>query len=144
MDIWKKAAEYNTHQKIASFSKIIDSMLPTVIPKGWGCEIIFASNNEYCGKILRFNAGGKTSMHFHAKKHETWYIMSGKFVVRCIDPKNAMKHDLTCVPNMTLVIPQNTIHQIEAIEPGDVYEVSTKDESIDSFRVEPGSSQLTK
>ena len=39
------------------------------IDKGWGYELIFASNDLYCGKIMVFNKkGAKFSMHYHAKK----------------------------------------------------------------------------
>lgn len=116
--------------------------ISSIIPKGWGCEIIIANNSMYCGKILRFNAGCKTSMHFHSKKHETWYIVSGKYIVRLVDPQDASIHEYNFEPGMTLEIEQNMIHQIESLEAGDVYEVSTKDDVNDSYRVAPGSSQL--
>lgn len=114
---------------------------PLIIPKGWGCEIIFASNKMYCGKILRFNKGCKTSMHFHSKKHETWYIVSGKYIVRYIDPSNASEIEYFFTPGMILEIDRNVMHQIESVESGDVYEVSTEDDAKDSYRVAPGSSQ---
>ena len=41
------------------------------IDKGWGYELIFASNDLYCGKIMVFNRkGAKFSMHYHAVKVE--------------------------------------------------------------------------
>ena len=54
------------------------------VEKGWGSENIWASNDKYCGKMLNFNAGAKFSMHFHAEKDETWYLIIGRFVVRVI------------------------------------------------------------
>ena len=38
------------------------------VQKGWGKEIWLANNNKYCGKILKFNAGSKFSMHYHVDK----------------------------------------------------------------------------
>ena len=36
------------------------------VDKGWGYEIIWATNDKYCGKIMVFEkVGGKFSMHFH-------------------------------------------------------------------------------
>jgi hypothetical protein len=32
-----------------------------IVEKGWGKEIIFVNNPEYCGKILCFNKGKKFS-----------------------------------------------------------------------------------
>ena len=41
------------------------------VEKGWGSELIFATNDKYCGKLLKFNTGAKFSMHFHSVKDET-------------------------------------------------------------------------
>ena len=46
-------------------------MTVTKIKKGWGHELIFASEPEYCGKFLNFNEGAKFSMHYHRDKDET-------------------------------------------------------------------------
>ena len=36
------------------------------VPKGWGYELIWATNDKYCGKIMVFEKkGAKFSMHFH-------------------------------------------------------------------------------
>ena len=60
------------------------------IDKGWGYELIFASNDLYCGKIMVFNRkGAKFSMHYHAIKDESWFINNGKFLLSWIDTKDA-------------------------------------------------------
>ena len=41
------------------------------VEKGWGHEFIFATNDKYCGKLLKFNKSAKFSMHFHTHKDET-------------------------------------------------------------------------
>ena len=63
------------------------------VEKGWGSENIWATNDKYCGKMLQFNAGAKFSMHFHVVKDETWYIISGKFRVICINTTNASQYE---------------------------------------------------
>ena len=41
------------------------------VDKGWGYELIWATNDSYCGKILVFEKpGSKMSMHFHKEKDE--------------------------------------------------------------------------
>ena len=60
------------------------------VEKLWGHEFIWCSNDKYCGKFLNFNKGASFSMHFHAAKDETWYILSGKFKVKCIDTATAV------------------------------------------------------
>ena len=61
------------------------SRLEAYVEKGWGHEFIFASNDLYCGKVLKFNKDAKFSMHFHSEKDETWFVLSGKFKVIWID-----------------------------------------------------------
>lgn len=111
------------------------------VEKGWGSELIFVSNDLYCGKLLRFNEGSKFSMHFHATKDETWYVISGKFKVRWIDTKNASRGDRILnagdVWHNAPLLP----HQLECIEAGQIVEVSTPDSVEDNHRVEPGDSQ---
>ena len=112
------------------------------VEKGWGSELIWATNDKYCGKFMTFHAGAKFSMHFHKDKEETWYIQSGRFIVRWIDTitakvhekelrKGAVWHNFPCMP-----------HQLECIETGTVIEVSTPDSVEDNYRVMPGDSQV--
>jgi mannose-6-phosphate isomerase-like protein (cupin superfamily) len=111
------------------------------IKKGWGCEIIFATNDLYCGKLLNFYEGSKFSMHFHAKKDETWYVKSGKFLVSWIETDTAKVNDKYLVPGSTWHNPPLLPHQLTCIEKGTIVEVSTADSVEDNYRVLPGDSQ---
>lgn len=111
------------------------------VEKGWGHEDIFVSNDLYCGKFLCFNADSKFSMHFHAEKDETWYVMSGKFVVRWIDTSTAGKHEMTLLPGKVWRNPPLLPHQLECIEAGTILEISTPDSVEDNYRIAPGDSQ---
>ena len=111
------------------------------VEKGWGHEFIFATNDKYCGKILTFNAGAKFSMHFHAKKDETWFVMSGKYTVRYIDTKTAEELEVVLEPgNVWRNLPLFP-HQIICLEEGVIVEVSTPDSVEDNYRVAKGDSQ---
>lgn len=111
------------------------------VEKGWGHELIWATNDKYCGKLLKFNKNAKFSMHFHAEKDETWYVLSGKFTVKWIDTKNADVNyqDLKegDVWRNTPMLP----HQIICVEEGTIIEVSTPDSVEDNYRVAKGDSQ---
>lgn len=111
------------------------------VEKGWGHELIFATNDLYCGKLLKFNEGAKFSMHFHAKKDETWYVLSGKFILRMIDTDNADQYHHELVQGSSIRIPPLRPHQLECIEEGTIIEVSTPDSVEDNYRVLPGDSQ---
>ena len=53
---------------INSHSSLTKKEVVQIVPKGWGKEIIFVNNDDYCGKILCFDKGKKFSMHYHLKK----------------------------------------------------------------------------
>jgi hypothetical protein len=66
-------------------------LISEIVPKGWGKEIIFVNNSEYCGKILCFYKGKKFSMHYHIQKKETWYVAKGSFLLHWIETQNGNK-----------------------------------------------------
>jgi len=109
--------------------------------KNWGYEYVIVNNNLYCGKILHFLVGKKFSMHFHIKKKETWFVHSGKFRFRWIDTTNAdVQEEILEVGNVIT----NEIgepHQIECLEEGDIFEISTQHSDSDSYRVLKGDNQ---
>jgi len=113
------------------------------VKKGWGYELIWATNDKYCGKILVFEkAGNMFSMHFHKEKDETWFVNSGKFRVRWIDTTNAKLHEKDLGEGETWHNPPLQPHQIIALVDGSsLTEVSTADSVEDNYRVAPGDSQ---
>lgn len=112
--------------------------------KGWGYELIFATNDKYTGKIMCFkNSGSKFSMHFHKEKDETWFINSGKFKVRWIDTRDATIYEKELNEGDVWHNPPLQPHQLEALVPGSmIFEVSTADSVEDNFRIIPGDSQV--
>ena len=111
------------------------------VAKGWGHELIWATNDRYCGKMMHFNKGAKFSMHFHKDKDETWYIQSGKFIVRWIDTKTAEQHEQILLQGQVWHNTPCMPHQLICIDEGIVVEVSTPDSVEDNYRVQPGDSQ---
>lgn len=112
------------------------------VEKGWGSELIWATNDKYCGKLLRFNTGAKFSMHFHAVKEETWHVLDGNFKVVVINTANASQTEYNLNPGDTWHNPPLQPHQIICIESGTLVEVSTADSVEDNYRVGKGDSQL--
>lgn len=111
------------------------------VSKGWGSETIFATNDLYCGKLLNFNRGAKFSMHFHREKDETWYVLSGEFIIRWIDTKDATIHEQILNVGDTWRNPPLLPHQLICKTAGTLIEVSTPDSVEDNYRVLPGDSQ---
>lgn len=112
-----------------------------LVEKGWGRENIWASNDKYCGKILNFKEGAKFSMHFHAEKDETWYVLGGKFKVLWIDTNNANINEKELVYGDVWHNPPLQPHQLICIREGSIIEVSTPDSVEDNYRILPGDSQ---
>jgi mannose-6-phosphate isomerase-like protein (cupin superfamily) len=111
------------------------------VEKGWGSELIWATNDKYCGKIMQFNAGSRFSMHFHSVKDETWYILGGRFEVEYIDTKTSKIYKDELTPGSTWHNPPLLPHRLTCIEAGSIIEVSTPDSVEDNYRVMPGDSQ---
>ena len=120
--------------------------LQGVIPKGWGYELIWATNEKYCGKIMFFEkANAKFSMHFHKEKDETWFVNTGQFKVRWIDTSNATLFEKNLKEGDVWHNPPLQPHQLICLQEGSsITEVSTADSVEDNYRVAPGDSQKTQ
>jgi mannose-6-phosphate isomerase-like protein (cupin superfamily) len=111
------------------------------VEKGWGSEQIWVTNEHYCSKFLHFNQFAKFSMHFHKEKVETWFVVSGRFIVDTIDLTDASKHSVTLLPNDVYHIDPMQPHRLYCLEAGTILEVSTPDSVEDNYRILPGNSQ---
>ena len=92
-------------------------MRPEYHKKGWGYELWIHNDSRYCGKMLYFNKGKKCSFHYHKKKHETFYLQSGKLILRygmSDDLNDAVEELLT--PGDTFEVLPYLRHQMEALE----------------------------
>ena len=111
------------------------------VEKGWGHELIWATNDKYCGKFLKFNKDAKFSMHFHREKDETWYVLDGRFLVEWIDTKDASIHTEHLYEGDTWRNEPLLPHRVICLEAGTLIEVSTADSVEDNYRVFKGDSQ---
>ena len=117
------------------------TQLQGFVEKGWGHELIWATNDKYAGKLLKFNTGAKFSMHFHKDKEETWYVLDGLFFVKWIDTKDAEEYTTYLRPGDVWHNEPCKPHQLICQEQGTIIEVSTPDSVEDNYRVLPGDSQ---
>ncbi len=117
---------------------------PEIHPKGWGHETWIVNCPDYCGKILEFRKGGKCSFHKHLKKKEHFYVLKGRFLLKTGWDKDINKAKETILePGDVVEIPRNLIHQLIAIEDGQLLEISTQHFEDDSYRYAPGDSQTS-
>lgn len=106
-------------------------------PKGWGKELWVHNDEKYCGKILVLNKGKRCSLHFHVKKHETFYISKGLVKMELVHA-NGKKEEKTMKPGDHMEITQGLMHRFTGLEDSEIVEFSTQHFEEDSYRVEKG------
>lgn len=111
------------------------------VEKGWGHELIWATNDKYCGKLLKFNKDARFSMHFHAEKDESWYVLDGRFLIKFIETNDASLHEVELKAGEVWRNRPLQPHQVICLEEGTIIEVSTPDSVEDNYRVGKGDSQ---
>ena len=109
-----------------------------IVTKGWGKEVIFVNNDEYCGKLLCFEKDKKFSMHYHIKKKETWYVSKGSFILIWVETDTGTTHTEYLKVGDVITNERGEPHQLIALEDSEVFEVSTKHYDEDSFRMWKG------
>ena len=110
-----------------------------VVNKSWGNEIRIVDNedNNYSGKLLNINQNESTGIHFHSKKHKTFYVLTGTLHIEITEPESAERMNYSVDSEETFEIEQNVAHRIYAKDSGvTVIEVSTYHDNADVFRVQ--------
>ena len=119
--------------------KTISTQKIKFVPKGWGFEKWIHNSKEYCGKILYFVKGKRCSWHYHTLKDETFYVQSGRIIVRFSEQdkiKDACEVILEKGDNFHVF--RGLRHQMEALEDTELIEFSTQHFDSDSYRIQKG------
>jgi len=107
--------------------------------KGWGYEKWIVNKEEYCGKLLFFEAGKHCSFHYHKIKDEVFYLQSGLIIVRYSDENNLEESKkLIMKPGDSFHVPTGLRHQMLALEDSELFEFSTQHFEDDSYRIVKG------
>ena len=106
-----------------------------MVNKLWGFEDWIINTDQYCGKILHLKKGYQCSFHFHKIKDETFYIMSGKVLL-----KTGIKHldatkDTIMSKNDRIRIEPDTVHSFCGLQDSIIIEFSTHHDENDSYRL---------
>ena len=111
---------------------------PRKINKEWGYELWLANNEKenYCGKILFIKPGMSTSLHFHGKKHETFYILEGELDVETGCTATTVKTNYFLKEGDTFEIDRLVPHKLSATGIAvKLVEISTYHEDCASYRI---------
>ena len=110
-----------------------------IVPKGWGHEVWIVNKQEYCGKLLYLKEGKKCSWHYHKLKDETFYLQSGKILLKYLDSDDIdSAEEVILSPGDSFYIPIGLRHQMFSFENSELFEFSTQHFDEDSNRVIPG------
>ncbi len=99
------------------------------VPKSWGKEVWMANTELYCGKLLILEKGKSCSLHLHKIKDETFYIYSGKVLMKIEEGGRVMN-----AGDAVLIKPE-TKHKFTGLENSVIIEISTHHEDSDSYRI---------
>ena len=110
-----------------------------VVKKVWGTENHICNNGMYCGKLLHLKQNYRCSIHKHKNKHETFYLLSGNVLMETSDPNedNINQYVFEMKVGDVLVVEPNTWHRFSGVIDSTIIEVSTFDDSKDSYRCAP-------
>lgn len=120
------------------------------VKKGWGKEVQiqnllgdeFDFPRGYSGKLLVYEkAGAVSSNHFHMKKDETFYVLSGDFLLKYYDLQTAEEMVVALKKSDCIRIPPGNPHQLICLNVGVIIEFATADYSEDNYRIGKGDSQ---
>lgn len=98
--------------------------------KVWGGEIWLVNTDRYCGKILELKKDYTCSYHYHKKKDETFYVLSGR-VFMILDGERMV----LSAGDVQRVRPGQK-HSFAGIEDSKIIEFSTHHEEEDSYRLD--------
>ena len=108
-----------------TFEAFIQS--PERVMKPWGWELIWASTDEYVGKLLFVCAGEALSLQYHERKDESWYVHEGRAELELGRVGSDGLDAREIGPGDCFRFVPGTIHRVRAIEDTLIVEVSTPD-----------------
>src|SRR3989344_2389480 len=101
------------------------------------------ANREFTGKKIFFKTGNHHGLHFHCKKTETYFMHSGKLLLR-LRADNAEDRYYVLEPGQTIRITPGLMHQASGLADPVIIESSTHDEDSESFIVESEFAEMPK
>jgi mannose-6-phosphate isomerase len=94
------------------------------VEKPWGYELVYATTDRYCGKLIFIRSGEQLSLQFHKTKDETIYVQSGRVELEIGEPGKHLDTEVVG-PGRAFRLRAGTVHRMRALEDTTVLEVST-------------------
>jgi mannose-6-phosphate isomerase-like protein (cupin superfamily) len=104
---------------------MIEPFIPHELgPKQWGTELLIAETPTYIGKVLWMQAGHMGAFQYHERKDETFYLFSGKALIR-YKMDDGIVCEVPMVAGESYHVPPGSPHQVEAQTDCVFFEAST-------------------
>jgi mannose-6-phosphate isomerase-like protein (cupin superfamily) len=94
------------------------------VEKPWGYELLYATTDRYCGKVIFIRSGEQLSLQFHKTKDETIYVQSGRVELEIGEPGKPLDTEVVA-PGRAFRLRAGTVHRMRALEDTTILEVST-------------------
>jgi mannose-6-phosphate isomerase-like protein (cupin superfamily) len=94
------------------------------VEKPWGYELLYATTELYCGKVIFIRSGEQLSLQFHKTKDETIFVQSGRMELEIGEPGKPVDTEVVG-PGRAFRLRPGTVHRMRALEDTTVLEVST-------------------
>jgi mannose-6-phosphate isomerase len=94
------------------------------VDKPWGYELLYATTEVYCGKVIFIRSGEQLSLQFHKKKDETIFVQLGRMELEIGEPGKPVDTEVVG-PGRAFRLRPGTVHRMRALEDTTVLEVST-------------------
>ena len=115
------------------------------IIKVWGWEEIIVNNEKYCAKFLNLHSGARSSIHYHAKKHETFMLLKGSVELwKSSKPLGEIDQKMVMKLKEPVTIPALVPHRFIGNLDSTILEVSTPHSDQDVYRLEPSKASESK
>ncbi len=104
--------------------------MAVITQKSWGMEKLI-HNGAYCMKLLVYTRECASSLHYHEKKHESFFVAHGVFEL-----DHGGDEVRTLYAGDTVVLSPGTRHRLRCKQLGTIVEASTHDDPDDCIRLE--------
>ena len=94
------------------------------VEKPWGYELLYATTELYCGKVIFIRSGEQLSLQFHKTKDETIFVQSGRMELEIGEPGKPVDTEVVG-PGRAFRLRPGTVHRMRALEDTTILEVST-------------------
>lgn len=107
------------------------------VVKRWGQERwLHQQDSQFGFKVVRIRAGCRTSLQYHKRKQETYFILDGEAILHYRAAIDAPNQVVAFPAGAVAHVDAGAVHRVAAVTDVILVEASTYDDGTDNVRVE--------